>query len=211
MTRQAVLLEQRKPHIHRVVRLQRRIRQQGREALGHRRHAFDVSHLKGPLLGTDIARLRIRPYQIKRPGTRLVCRQRRPRFCRVFNRQPRSRTLAVEQRRGSQFGSKTIQCHSLQVIVTLDAGQQSRQGHGAIAHVPFVGNVVGNGDGLNLRMLEQFLGLPGAAVCAQLQVQLCGIKGRAEQQGSEQNERFQQIAVHVVEVPQRLAHPRWPG
>ncbi|MNL26185.1 hypothetical protein D3C87_1476990 [compost metagenome] len=93
----------------------------------------------------------------------------------------------------------------------MNAGQQCGQGHGAVAHVPFIGNVIGNGDGLDLRVLEQLLGLPGATARAQLKVQLCGRQRRAEQQGPEQNERFQMIAVHVVEVPQRLAHPRWPG
>jgi hypothetical protein len=52
----------------------------------------------------------------------------------------------------------------------------------AIAHVPFIGNVVADVDGLNLGMLEHFLGLPGAIVRAQLQIQLCGTQGRAEQQ-----------------------------
>ncbi|MCY1412761.1 hypothetical protein D9M71_281770 [compost metagenome] len=97
------------------------------------------------------------------------------------------------------------------MVFRFDAGQQCGQRHGAVAHVPLVGNVVADVDGLNLRMLEQLLGLPGATVRAQLQVQLCGIQGRAEQRGPEQNEHFQVIAVHVVQVPQRLAQPRWPG
>ncbi|MNC65621.1 hypothetical protein D3C75_1159270 [compost metagenome] len=50
-------------------------------------------------------------------------------------------------------------------------------------------------------MLEQLLGLPRATVRAQLQVQLCGMKRRTEQQGPEHNERFQMIAIPVVEVP----------
>ena len=44
---------------------------------------------------------------------------------------------------------------------------------------------------LELRVLEQFLGLPGATARAQLKVQLCGKQRRAEQQGPDQSERFQ--------------------
>lgn len=47
-------------------------------------------------------------------------------------------------------------------------------------------------------MLEQFLGLPGSTTSAQVQDQLCGIQGRAEQQGPKQNERFQMIAVMLI-------------
>ncbi|MCY1445679.1 hypothetical protein D9M71_622060 [compost metagenome] len=99
--------------------------------------------------------------------------------------------MGIEQRRRGHFGGKAIQGHGLQVVVRLDAGQQGGQRHGAVAHVPFVGNVVADVEGLHLRMLEQFLRLPGATVRAQIQIQLCGQKGRAEQQGPEQNKHFQ--------------------
>ena len=60
-------------------------------------------------------------------------------------------------------------------------------------------------------MLEQFLGLPGAAACAQLQIQLSGRQGHAQQHGPEHNKRFQMIAVHVVGVRQGWHSHAGPG
>jgi hypothetical protein len=46
---------------------------------------------------------------------------------------------------------------------------------------------------------------------AQLQIQLCGRQGHAQQQGPEHNERFQMIAVHVVEVRKGWHSHAGPG
>ncbi|MNF84758.1 hypothetical protein D3C84_671360 [compost metagenome] len=211
MTGQAIFLKQRKALVHRIVRLQRRIGQQGREALRHRGHALDAGDFERPLLRADVAGLRIGPHQVKRPGAVFAFGHGWPRLFRVFNRQPGPGTLLIEQRSGGHLGGKAVQRHRLQMIVRLDTSQQRSHRHGAVAHVPFIGNVVADVDGLNLRMLEQRLGLPGATVRAQLQIQLCGQQGRAEQQGPQRNKLFQWIAIPVMEVPQRLAQPRWPG
>ncbi|MNF92012.1 hypothetical protein D3C84_746410 [compost metagenome] len=159
----------------------------------------------------DVARLRVSPDQVKRPGAVLALRQRWPWLGGVFDGQPGTCALGVEQRCGRKFGGKAVQRHGLQVVVGLDVGQQRGQRHGAVGHVTLVGHVIADADGLHLRVLEQLLGLPRATGRAQLQIQLCGMKRRAEQQGPEHNERFQMIAIHVVQVPQRLAQQCWPG
>jgi hypothetical protein len=61
------------------------------------------------------------------------------------------------------------------MIVWLDARQQCRHRHGAITHRFLVGNVFIDLNRLCFWVLEQFFGLPGACVLAQLQHQLRGI------------------------------------
>lgn len=68
---------------------------------------------------------------------------------RVFNCQSRLSILGGEQRRRGQFRGKTVQCHRLKMVLGHDAGRDSC-----------------DVDGLNLGMLEQLLGLPGAIVRA---------------------------------------------
>ncbi|MOA32570.1 hypothetical protein D3C78_1538020 [compost metagenome] len=46
-------------------------------------------------------------------------------------------------------------------------------------------------------MLEQFLGFPGTTAGAQVEHQLRGIQGRAEQQGPKQKKRSQVIAIRL--------------
>jgi hypothetical protein len=59
-----------------------------------------------------------------------------------------------------QLGGKAVQRHRLQMIVRFDARQQRRDRDGAISHVLLVGHIIFDGQGLYLRVLEQFLGLP---------------------------------------------------
>lgn len=77
---------------------------------------------------------------------------------RVFNCQSRLSILGGEQRRRGQFRGKTVQCHRLKMVLGHDAGRDSL--------CPVCRKRRCDVDGLNLGMLEQLLGLPGAIVRA---------------------------------------------
>ena len=100
----------------------------------------------------------------------------------LLDGQPGACRAVAEQRGSGQFGGKAIQRHGLQMIAGGYALQQRHHGHGAVVHGLLVGNVTVDADIPRLRVSQQLSGAPLALGAAQVQGQLCGVQGQAQQQ-----------------------------